>query len=990
MSSVCRRIGFVTANRALLSHVRFNSSKPESIFELKDKFYPHHVGSVGKDVDDMLKVVGSDSMDQFVRSVLPKDVLIERPLKIEPSAGFTEPELIKRLKTIMSKNKVLRSFIGAGYYNTVLPPVIQRNILECPEWYTSYTPYQPEISQGRLESLLNFQTLVSDLTGMDVANSSLLDEGTAAAEAMIMSINATKGKRFRFFVHDSVHPHTIECIQSRASPLGIEVSVGLPGDDVDVKSIAGVLVQYPATDGSLSDWTELGKSVHEKGGLFCVATDLMALTIVKPPSEFGADIVMGTSQRFGVPLGFGGPHAAFFAVTDELKRRMPGRIIGISKDRLGNKAYRLALQTREQHIRREKATSNICTAQALLANISAMYAVYHGPEGLKTIAKRIYSFTSILHAGFSQNGLNVKNGNWFDTLTVEVGNADDILRLAESEYGINFRKIDDSTLGVSIDEATTETDLNDILKVFTSGKSIAATEIAASLSITSESPATIPADFARSGAILDYDVFKSHHTETEMLRYIHLLQTRDLSLANSMIPLGSCTMKLNATTEMLPITWDNVANIHPFVPISQTSGYIELFKELEEDLADITGFDQVSLQPNSGAQGEYTGLRAICAYQQLEGEGHRNICLIPVSAHGTNPASAAMAGLKVVAVKCLANGELDLTDLRTKVEKHKAHLSAIMITYPSTYGVFEPTVREACRLVHEFGGQVYMDGANMNAQIGLTSPGELGADVCHLNLHKTFCIPHGGGGPGMGPIGVKKHLAPFLPGHIHKRVNGIASDKAILPVSAAPWGSASILPISWAYIKLMGGAGLKKATQTALLNANYMLNRLKGHYDVLYTNAEGRCAHEFIIDIRPFKASSGIEAIDVAKRLQDYGFHSPTMSFPVANTLMIEPTESEPKAELDRYCDALIQIREEIREIEKGKVPKDNNVLKNSPHPPQDIASDSWDRPYSRVQAVYPLEYLRSNKFWPPVARLDDVYGDMNLFCTCEAPALEN
>lgn len=854
--------------------------------------------------------------------------------------------------------------------------MIQRNILECPEWYTSYTPYQPEISQGRLESLLNYQTLVTDLTGMSIANASLLDEGTAAAEAMLLSFNALRGKKKTYYVDSSVHPQTLSCIKSRALVFDIKIVQELPSDD---KELFGAVAQYPSTDGSINDFSELGARVHAAGGLFSVASDLLALTLLKPPSEFKADIVFGTSQRFGVPMGYGGPHAAFFAAADSQKRKIPGRLVGVSKDRLGDDAYRLALQTREQHIRREKATSNICTAQALLANMAAMYAVYHGPKGLQKIASRVYSLTSVLATAIKSLQYKIVNETWFDTLTVEVADADKILSHAVSMFGINLRKIDSKLVAVSIDETVTKPDVLDLVSIFANLSDVphaSVTEdtlddIAGTLAISVIKPAIIPESFRRAGKILNYKVFNSYHTETEMLRYIHHLQTKDLSLANSMIPLGSCTMKLNATTQMAPLSWPQFSNLHPFIPRDQAQGYTELIAELEADLADITGFDATSLQPNSGAQGEYTGLRVIKAYLEAIGQSQRNVCLIPVSAHGTNPASAVMAGMKVVAVKCTAEGELDILDLETKAEKHKDELAALMVTYPSTFGVFEPRVKDAVNIVHDRGGQVYMDGANMNAQIGLCSPGDIGVDVCHLNLHKTFCIPHGGGGPGVGPICVKSHLAPFLPGH---PVVSMAGDEmaAIQPVAAAPWGSASILTISWAYIKMMGGKGIIRSTEYALLNANYMAERLREHYPILYKNAEGRCAHEFIVDIRGFKDSADIEAIDVAKRLQDYGFHAPTMSWPVAGTLMIEPTESESLAELDRFCDAMIAIREEIREIEQGSQPKDINVLKNSPHSIKDLMRGDWDRPYSREKAAFPLPYLRERKFWPSVTRLND------------------
>ncbi|KAK9321682.1 glycine cleavage system P-protein-domain-containing protein [Lipomyces orientalis] len=969
-------------------------SRKSSIFAATDTYARRHVGSLDeKDTEYMLNMLGYPSMDAFVADVVPDKILTRRPLSVRPAEGFSESELTKRLKEIAQKNTVLRSYIGTGYYGTIVPPVIQRNILECPEWYTSYTPYQPEISQGRLESLLNYQTLVTDLTGMSIANASLLDEGSAAAEAMLLSFHSARGKKKTYYVDPSVHPQTLACIESRALVFGIKIVQELPGND---KDLFGAVAQYPATDGSVNDWTGLSERVHAAGGLFSVASDLLALTVLKPPSEFQADIVFGTSQRFGVPMGYGGPHAAFFAASDSHKRKIPGRLVGVSKDRLGHDAYRLALQTREQHIRREKATSNICTAQALLANMAAMYAVYHGPKGLQSIANRVYSIATVFASAIQKLGFEVLNETWFDTITIRTSDSNMVLAHAVAQYGINLRKVNDTDISVSVDETITKQDLVDLISVFSTISSVrhstvtldSVDDFASELGITSISSAPIPSQFKRQGKILNYNVFNSYHTETEMLRYIHHLQTKDLSLANSMIPLGSCTMKLNATTQMVPLSWPEFGSLHPFVPRDQARGYNELISELEADLADITGFDATSLQPNSGAQGEYTGLRVIRAYLDATGGSDRNVCLIPVSAHGTNPASAAMAGMKVVAIKCTAQGELDIGDLEAKAEKHKNELAAIMMTYPSTFGVFEPRVRDAIDIVHKYGGQVYMDGANMNAQIGLCSPGDMGADVCHLNLHKTFCIPHGGGGPGVGPICVKSHLEPFLPGH---PVVVMAGDEsaAIQPVASAPWGSASILTISWAYIKLMGGKGITKSTEHALLNANYMAKRLQGHYSILYANSQGKCAHEFIVDVRGMTETAGIEAIDVAKRLQDYGFHAPTMSWPVAGTLMIEPTESESLAELDRFCDALVSIREEIRQIENGEQPRENNLLKNSPHSMKDLVTGEWDRPYSREQAAFPLPYLKERKFWPSVTRLDDTYGDMNLFCTCEPPALE-
>ncbi|MCJ1415748.1 glycine decarboxylase subunit P [Xylographa parallela] len=983
-----------------------------------DTFSRRHIGPSPSSTQQMLQGLDppAKSLDDFIREVLPAGILSSRNLRIEGQKkqketldgenGLTESQLIARLRIIASGNKVMRSYIGCGYAGTRTPEVIKRNVLEGPGWYTSYTPYQPEISQGRLESLLNFQTMVSDLTGLSISNASVLDEPTAAAEAMTLAMNAlpvARQKRAgkRFLVSHLCHPQTIAVLRSRAEGFDINIQV------VDIlangghnakeagEDLIGVLVQYPDTEGGVEDFQELADTVHRLGATFCVATDLLALTVLKPPGEFGADIAFGNAQRLGVPFGYGGPHAAFFACSEKYKRKIPGRLIGVSKDRLGDKAMRLALQTREQHIRREKATSNICTAQALLANMSAFYAVYHGPDGLKAIAERAIVGARVLEESVRRLGFNTgttgKNSDGrtaSDTIAVEVGTdkASEFAAWAVENKSINLRIISADKLGVTIDETVDTQDLLDIINVFehfsSKKASINLGEIVADLGINSLEDVSSSSAMKRTSSYLTHPVFNTHHSETELLRYIHHLQSKDLSLTHSMIPLGSCTMKLNATTEMIPVSWPEFSSIHPFVPVDQAKGYAILIDELERDLAEITGFDAVSLQPNSGAQGEFTGLRVIRKYQEMQPGQKRDICLIPVSAHGTNPASAAMCGMRVVTIKCeTGTGNLDMTDLKAKCEKYSEELGAIMITYPSTFGVFEPQVKEMCDLVHSHGGQVYMDGANMNAQIGLCSPGEIGADVCHLNLHKTFCIPHGGGGPGVGPIGVKSHLAPFLPGHPLVQTGG---EKAIAPVSGAPWGSASILPISWAYIKMMGGRGLTHATKITLLNANYILSRLKSHYPVLYTNAAGRCAHEFILDVRKFKESAGIEAIDVAKRLQDYGYHAPTMSWPVANTLMIEPTESESKEEVDRFCDALISIRKEIEAIEKGEQPREGNVLKMAPHSLKDLlAGDKWERSYSQETAAYPLPWLKEKKFWPSVTRLDDAYGDMNLFCTC-------
>ena len=982
-----------------------NGVKRQSILDPLDSFAPRHIGPSANDAQRMLETLDPpvQSLDAFVKEVLPANILSTKDIDINGQAfdsrpaGYSETELIARLRNIASENKLMRSYIGCGYAGTKVPEVIKRNVLEGPGWYTSYTPYQPEISQGRLESLLNFQTLVTDLTALTISNASVLDEPTAAAEAMTLSMNALPVARQKrpnktFLVSHLCHPQTVAVLETRAAGFGIKIAVLDILDDKckNVKEtgedLIGVLVQYPDTEGGVQDFQALADVVHGQGATLSVATDLLALTLLKPPGEFGADIAFGNAQRFGVPFGYGGPHAAFFACGDKYKRKIPGRLVGVSKDRLGNKAMRLALQTREQHIRREKATSNICTAQALLANMSAFYAVYHGPEGLRAIAQKAVNGARILEEGVRKLGFSTGNQGkgedgrtLFDTIAIQVGSgrASEIAASAAEASGINLRILDKDRLGVTIDETVEHRDLEDILEIFAKASSASKTDllsvdkIASDLSLSASELSGVPSTLKRTSTYLTHPVFNTHHSETELLRYIHHLQSKDLSLVHSMIPLGSCTMKLNATTEMIPVSWAEFSSIHPFVPVDQAKGYATMINELERDLAEITGFDAVSLQPNSGAQGEFAGLRVIRKYLETQPGKKRDICLIPVSAHGTNPASAAMCGMRVVTLKCdSGTGDLDMADLKAKCEKYSEELGAIMVTYPSTFGVFEPEVKQVCEIVHAHGGQVYMDGANMNAQIGLCSPGEIGADVCHLNLHKTFCIPHGGGGPGVGPIGVKSHLAPFLPGHPLIKTGG---EKSIAPISGAPWGSASILPISWAYIKMMGGRGLTHATKITLLNANYILSRLKPHYPILYTNAAGRCAHEFIIDVRPFKESAGIEAIDVAKRLQDYGFHAPTMSWPVANTLMIEPTESENLAELDRFCDALIEIRKEIKAVETGEQPRQGNVLKMAPHSLQDLlVGEEWERSYGREKAAYPLPWLKEKKFWPSVTRIDD------------------
>jgi glycine dehydrogenase len=956
-----------------------------SVLDPTDTFVRRHLGSSQDEVRQMLETLGLGSIEELVRQTVPESIRLTAPLDLaelpndhEGARELGERELLDRLRRMMEKNRVFRSFLGMGYSGTITPGVIQRNILENPGWYTQYTPYQAEISQGRLEALLNFQTMVADLTGLPIANASLLDEGTAAAEAMHLCHAVSDGERNVFFVAQDCHPQTIAVVRTRAGAVGVEVRVGDPAAiDFSGGDLFGVLLQVPATDGRVVDYAPLAERAHAAGSLVVVAADLLALTLLRPPGEMGADVAVGSAQRFGVPMGFGGPHAAFLATREEHKRQLPGRVIGVSRDRHGRVAYRMAMQTREQHIRREKATSNICTAQVLLSIMASMYAVYHGPEGLKAIARRVHALTATLAEGLRRLGFEVSREPFFDTVQVDLqGRSADEIMSAAAEREINLRRMDDHSVCVALDEAATAANVDELLAIFNGGEvpGFTAAELAEGISLD------LPAPHARTSAYLTHPVFNSFHTEHEMLRYIKRLEARDLSMATSMIPLGSCTMKLNATSEMVPVTWPELGAIHPFAPPDQTAGYQELFRTLEAWLCEITGFAACSLQPNAGSQGEYAGLMVIRAYHQARGDGHRDVCLIPVSAHGTNPASAVMAGLKVVVVACDAGGNVDLADLKAKAEQHHDRLAALMVTYPSTHGVFEEGIRDICRIVHEHGGQVYMDGANMNAQVGLCRPGDFGADVCHLNLHKTFCIPHGGGGPGMGPICVAPHLGPFLPGHPVIHTGG---NEAIGPVSAAPWGSASILVIPWVYIALMGGRGLTAATEMAILNANYMAARLSKHYPVLYMGKQGRVAHEFILDLRPFKTTAGIEAEDVAKRLMDYSFHAPTMSFPVAGTLMIEPTESESKAELDRFCDAMIRIREEIRAIEDGKVDRHGNVLKNAPHTADDVMAADWDRPYTREQAAFPAPWVRERKFWPYVARVDNVWGDRNLMCSC-------
>ncbi len=951
-------------------------------FNHSDQFEARHIGPSGTEINEMLKVIGVSSLDNLIDETVPSQIKLSKKLKLnEP---LSEYDFIEHLKKIASKNKVFKSYIGMGYNPTITPPVIQRNILENPGWYTQYTPYQAEISQGRLEALLNFQTMIIDLTGMKIANASLLDEGTSAAEAMSMFYSMRKNSQANeFFVSEECFPQTIDVLKTRSVPLGIKLNIGDHRTVELSDNVFGILVQYPAEQGAVNDYRELFEAAAGKNIYKVVAADLLSLAVLKSPGEFGADAVVGSSQRFGVPMGFGGPHAAYFATKEEYKRQIPGRIIGVSKDTHGDLAFRMALQTREQHIRREKATSNICTSQVLLAVIAGMYAVYHGPEGIKRIAERIHELSSFLDNALNYLGFNQTNAVYFDTLKIEFDDENiqlvNKIRQISIKTGINFRYVKHNIIGITINEKTGFSDIAEIIKIFSkaSGKNISKKEIT---SITGNNTGVIPDQFLRKSHYLKHPVFNSYHSETEMLRYMKRLENKDLSLAHSMIPLGSCTMKLNATTEMLPITWPEFAELHPFIPLEQAKGYMEMFKELEKDLAEITGFSAVSFQPNSGAQGEYTGLMVIRQFHISNGNSHRNVVLIPSSAHGTNPASAVMAGMKVVVVNCDEKGNVDLSDLENKAVLQKENLAGLMITYPSTHGVFEEDIKTICSIIHQNGGQVYMDGANLNAQVGLTSPGFIGADVCHLNLHKTFCIPHGGGGPGMGPIGVAKHLIPFLPGH---PVVDLKREKGIHAVASAPWGSADILVISFAYIRMMGEKGLTHASKTAILNANYIKSKLEASFKILYTGKFKRVGHELIFDMRNFKTSAHIEVEDIAKRLMDYGYHAPTVSFPVAGTLMVEPTESESKAELDRFCEAMLCIREEIREIEQGMADVNDNVLKNSPHTAISVIQNDWHHSYSREKAAYPAAWTKFSKFWPSVGRIDNAYGDRNLICSC-------
>ena len=939
--------------------------------EDRGAFIHRHIGPSETDIANMLGDLGLDSLDALTDQAVPRAIRAEFPADL-PGAR-SEQDVLAQLAGLAARNRIAKSMIGMGYYDTHTPPVILRNLLENPGWYTAYTPYQPEISQGRLEALLIFQTMVMDLTGMDCANASLLDEATAAAEAAHMSHALVKKLGNRFFVSEQCHPQTIAVMRTRAGAAGIDIVVGDHATALEDGLFFGALLQYPASGGAIPDYRGFMASAHEKGMLVTVAADLLALVRLVPPGEFGADIVIGSAQRFGVPMGFGGPHAAFFATHEKYRRVMPGRIVGVSLDAKGRPALRLALQTREQHIRREKATSNICTAQVLLAVIAAMYAVYHGPEGLRLIAERVHRLTSILAAGLARLGITVANDSWFDTLTVELpGQAQAIVARA-AKAGINFRPLDGDRLGISLDETVIAADVSAVLKLFAAD---GAPEFDVA-ELDREQESGVPETLRRQSAVLGHPLFNSQHSETQMLRFLHALEVKDITLNHSMIPLGSCTMKLNATAEMIPITWPGFARIHPFAPLDQVSGYIDMIEGLERMLCEVTGFAAVSLQPNAGSQGEFAGLLAIRGFHAANGEAGRDICLIPSSAHGTNPASAVMAGLRVVVVACDENGNVDVADLRAKAAEHGANLAVLMVTYPSTHGVFEEAIVEICEIVHAAGGQVYLDGANLNALLGVSLPGVFGPDVAHMNLHKTFCIPHGGGGPGVGPIGVRAHLAPHLPGH------PLAASSEAGPVSAAPYGSAGILPISWAYIAMMGAHGLKKATQTAILSANYIAHKLSPHYPVLYRGKNGWVAHECIIDLRPLKESSGVTVDDVAKRLMDYGFHAPTMSFPVAGTLMIEPTESEPRAELDRFCDAMIAIRGEIKRVEDGDWDLADNPLCGAPHTLAEVTASEWPHAYSREEAAFPVESLRGGKYWPPVARIDQVYGDRHLVCAC-------
>ena len=933
------------------------------------EFVGRHIGVCDEDKTEMLESLGYKSLDSFISAVVPKKILLSESLDLDDAV--TEIEALNNLGIIAKKNKVLKNFIGQGYYNTITPNVILRNVFENPAWYTAYTPYQPEISQGRLEALLNFQTMIVSLTGMDLASASLLDEGTAAAEAMMLCRRMSKSKEEVFFVDKHCYSQTIEVIKTRAEPIGIKIVVG-DLSEIEKSNFFGVLLQYPGEDGAIRDFSKIANIVHDKRGLVVIASDILSLLLLKSPGEIGADVAIGSTQRFGIPLGFGGPHAAYMATRNSFKRSLPGRLVGVSLDSAGKPAYRLALQTREQHIRREKATSNICTAQALLAVMASMYAVYHGPNGLKYIAEKVHHLTVILASGLKKIGCRIVNESFFDTLTINTNKDTTKIHSLAVSKGLNLRMIDDSNLGISLDERTSLDDIESLWRLFDKNTDLSVDQIKLS------AHNNIPKRLLREDEPLTHPVFNSYQSETEMLRYLRKLSDKDIALDRAMIPLGSCTMKLNATAEMIPVSWPEFANIHPFAPNDQVSGYIEMIEEVESMLCVVTGYDAVSLQPNAGSQGEYAGLLAIRSYHASRGESHRDVCLIPSSAHGTNPASAQMCGMRVVVTACDDMGNVDLEELRSKADLHSDNLAAIMITYPSTHGVFEDGVIEVCNIVHQHGGQVYIDGANLNAMVGICKPGEFGGDVSHLNLHKTFCIPHGGGGPGIGPVAVRQHLAPYLPGN-----KSLAKKPVINTVSSAPWGSASILPITWMYMKMMGYKGLRHATEIAILNANYIADRLKDAYEILYTGKNDRVAHECIIDLRAIKDSVGVTVDDVAKRLIDYGFHAPTMSFPVPGTLMIEPTESESKKEIDRFCDAMLAIRKEIDSIQKGVYPIDDNPLCHAPHTAEILITDNWNRSYKKETAAYPVATLKNSKYWPPVGRIDNVHGDKNLICSC-------
>jgi len=996
VNTVERALLLAHARASMCKQVRACSSGTsaiEAIYPTRDYFPKRHIGPTKTEREDMLETIGVESLDELIAKTCPQSIILNREMNLETAVG--EHELIRKIKVIAGKNKVWRSYIGMGYYNCRVPHTILRNVFENPGWTTQYTPYQPEIAQGRLESLLNWQTMIISLTGLDVANASLLDEGTGAAEAMGLAYR--HNKRRKFFVDGKVHPQTLAVVETRASSLGIQVVTGDWSElDLSGRDFSGVLVQYPDTEGTVKDYSNLVANARANGTLAIAACDLLSLCLIRPPGEFGFDVALGNAQRFGVPLGYGGPHAGFFAVTQKLLRMMPGRMIGVTRDAQGNDALRLALQTREQHIRRDKATSNICTAQALLANMSAMFAVYHGPEGLRSIAERVHNGILILAEGIKQSGHFIvnENGYVFDTLKIELagGLTQDDLKLRAQEKKINLRYYTDGCVGVALDETCNEPDIDDLLWVF--GCETNSAVIAESMGGVTPPTSIVNSSFKRTSEYLQHPIFNTYHSEALIVRYMKRLENKDLALVHSMIPLGSCTMKLNSSTEMMPCSYPEFTEIHPFVPLDQSKGYQKILQDLKVDLCEITGYDDISFQPNSGAQGEYAGLRAIKSYLEAKGEHERDVCLIPLSAHGTNPASAQMAGMKVQPINLRADGEIDMDHFRKMANKHKDKLAAVMVTYPSTNGVFDETIVEMCELVHQLGAQVYLDGANMNAQVGIMRPGDYGADVSHLNLHKTFCIPHGGGGPGMGPIGVKAHLSPHLPQHpvVQCALDNLDADPQTMhtgAVSAAPWGSAAILPISWAYIKMMGHKGLRKASELAIANANYMMKRLEKHFPVMFVNKNGLCAHEFIIDCRGFKKATGVEAVDIAKRLQDYGFHAPTMSWPVAGALMIEPTESEDKGEMDRYCDALIGIRNEIRDIEEGRMDMRVNPLKMAPHTQSVVMADTWDRGYSRQVAAYPAKFVDPRtKWWPTVGRIDDVYGDQNIVCSC--PPMES